>query len=302
MLKQVQHDENYKLKTNLKLKEFKTDFFSKLLPLFPETEVESFFYLLTETYLKKKRIQLALEPDLEINEEQHQQYQKALRRLLQQEPIQYILGDTEFFGYPFQVNQHTLIPRPETEELVAWIIEDCKFNIQNSTFKILDIGTGSGCIPISLAKELPQAKVSSMDVSEEALKVAQINSTLNQAEVKLIQQDILQTESLLGKYDVIVSNPPYVRELEKEQMHNNVLGFEPELALFVADEDPLIFYRKIAQLAKEALTENGSLYFEINEYLPEELVSLLEEIGYQNVELKKDIFGKYRMCKASFRA
>ncbi|WP_304137617.1 peptide chain release factor N(5)-glutamine methyltransferase [Mesonia mobilis] len=294
----------------MKLKTYKTEFYEQLFPLFPEMEVESFFYLLTESYLEKTRIQLALEPDFELNSTQLQQFEKALQRLLQQEPIQYILGDTEFFGYPFQVNQHTLIPRPETEELVAWIIEDVKNKNQensqhkplNSNITILDIGTGSGCIPISLAKELPQAKVSSIDVSEEALQVARRNSTLNKVAVNFIQQDILKAECLPEKYDVIVSNPPYVRELEKEQMHQNVLDFEPELALFVENDDPLIFYRKIAKLAKNALTENGKLYFEINEYLPEEMVSLLEEIGYQNIELKKDIFGKFRMCKASFRA
>jgi len=294
----------------LKLKTYKTEFYAQLLPLFPEIEVESFFYLLTESYLEKTRIQLALDPDFELNSTQLQQFKKALQRLLQQEPIQYILGDTEFFGYPFQVNQHTLIPRPETEELVAWIIEDIKNkNPENSqqkphssTITILDIGAGSGCIPISLAKELPQAKISSIDVSEEALQVARKNSTLNKVVVNFIQQDILKAENLPEKYDVIVSNPPYVRELEKEQMYQNVLDFEPELALFVENDDPLIFYRKIAQLAKNALTENGKLYFEINEYLPEEMVSLLEEIGYQAVELKKDFFGKYRMCKASFRA
>ena len=294
----------------MKLKTYKTEFYEQLFPLFPEIEVESFFYLLTESYLEKTRIQLALEPDFELNSTQLQQFEKALQRLLQQEPIQYILGDTEFFGYPFQVNQHTLIPRPETEELVAWIIEDVKNKNQensqhkplNSNITILDIGTGSGCIPISLAKELPQAKVSSIDVSEEALQVARRNSTLNKVAVNFIQQDILKAECLPEKYDVIVSNPPYVRELEKEQMHQNVLDFEPELALFVENDDPLIFYRKIAKLAKNALTENGKLYFEINEYLPEEMVSLLEEIGYQDIELKKDIFGKFRMCKASFRA
>ena len=294
----------------MKLKTYKTEFYEQLFPLFPEMEVESFFYLLTESYLEKTRIQLALEPDFELNSTQLQQFEKALQRLLQQEPIQYILGDTEFFGYPFQVNQHTLIPRPETEELVAWIIEDVKNKNQensqhkplNSNITILDIGTGSGCIPISLAKELPQAKVSSIDVSEEALQVARRNSTLNKVAVNFIQQDILKAECLPEKYDVIVSNPPYVRELEKEQMHQNVLDFEPELALFVENDDPLIFYRKIAKLAKNALTENGKLYFEINEYLPEEMVSLLEEIGYQNIELKKDIFGKFRMCKASFWA
>ena len=294
----------------MKLKTYKTEFYAQLLPLFPEKEVESFFYLLTETYLEKTRIQLALDPDFELNSTQLQQFEKALQRLLQQEPIQYILGDTEFFGYPFQVNQHTLIPRPETEELVAWIIEDVKNKNQansqqkplNSTITILDIGTGSGCIPISLTKELPQAKVSSIDVSKEALQVARRNSTLNKVAVNFIQQDILQAENLPEKYDVVVSNPPYVRKLEKEQMHQNVLDFEPELALFVENDDPLIFYRKIAQLAKNALIENGKLYFEINEYLPEEMVSLLEEIGYQEIELKKDIFGKFRMCKASFRA
>jgi release factor glutamine methyltransferase len=249
--------------------------------------------------LGKKRLQLALEPGIIINPNQLKQFEEALERLLQQEPIQYIIGDTEFFGYLFKVNKHVLIPRPETEELVAWIVEDSKLKIENSDFKILDIGTGSGCIPISLAKENPGAKVSSIDISKEAIEVAQLNANLNKVQVDFVQQDILSTQTLMGEYQVIVSNPPYVRELEKAQMQKNVLDFEPSLALYVKDNDPLIFYRKIAELAKNVLAENGALYLEINQYLMDETKQLLQDIGYVNIEMKKDMYGNYRMCKAT---
>lgn len=284
----------------MKLKDLKSKFQQELKTTYPETEITSFFYLLTEAYLGKKRLQLALEPGIIINSNQLKQFEEALERLLQQEPIQYIIGDTEFFGYLFKVNKHVLIPRPETEELVAWIVEDSKFHspLPTSHFRLLDIGTGSGCIPISLAKEIPDAKVSSIDISKEAIEVAQLNANLNKVQVDFVQQDILSTQTLMGEYDVIVSNPPYVRELEKAQMQKNVLDFEPSLALYVKDNDPLIFYRKIAELAKNVLAENGALYLEINQYLMEETKQLLQDIGYVNIEMKKDMYGNYRMCKA----
>ena len=188
-----------------------------------------------------------------------------------------------------------MIPRPETEDLVSWIISDQKKN--DSLKKILDIGTGSGCIAIALAKNLPEVRVSALDYSIKALNVASKNAEENKAKVHFFEIDILNATSLPDSYDMIVSNPPYVRELDKSHMAGRVLNYEPHSALFVQDKDPLIFYYKIANLAKLNLTKNGSLYFEINEYLSKELKELLENNGYQDVIIKKDIFGKERMIK-----
>ncbi|MDR6300334.1 peptide chain release factor N(5)-glutamine methyltransferase [Mesonia maritima] len=284
----------------MQLNQLKLEFINALQNTFPSTEIESFFYLLTEAYLKMNRLEVALNSDTTITEKNKELFFKAIERLKNHEPIQYIIGNTEFYGLPFKVNRNVLIPRPETEELIEWIIQDIKkITEKNSTFKILDIGTGSGCIPISLAKELPKANVSSIDISAKAIELAKLNAKINNVSVTFFQQDILVTEDLEKKYEVIVSNPPYVRNLEKEQMQKNVLDYEPEIALYVDNEDPLIFYRKIAQLAKNALTENGALYFEINQYLAEELKQLLQKEGFQQIELKKDIYENYRMCKAT---
>ncbi|MGA8853811.1 MAG: HemK/PrmC family methyltransferase, partial [Christiangramia sp.] len=192
-------------------------------------------------------------------------------------------------------NKNVLIPRPETEELVEWIISDHKKS--NSELNILDIGTGTGCIPICLANELKNSKVSSSDISEEAIKVAKQNAAINNTEVSFKKVNILETKSLEQEYDIIVSNPPYVRNLERQEMHKNVLNHEPETALYVEDDNALIFYDKIARLASQALKENGLLYFEINQYLSEETKSLVENYGF-DAELKKDIFGNFRMLKA----
>ena len=284
----------------MQLNQLKLEFINALQKTYPSTEIESFFYLLTEAYLKMNRLEVALNPNEKITENNKELFFKAIERLKNHEPIQYIIGNTEFYGLPFKVNRNVLIPRPETEELIEWIIQDIKkITEKNSTFQILDIGTGSGCIPISLAKELPKANVSSIDISAKAIEMATLNAKINNVSVTFFQQDILKTEKLAEKYEVIVSNPPYVRNLEKEQMQKNVLDYEPEIALYVDNEDPLIFYRKIAQLAKKSLTKNGALYFEINQYLGEELQELLQKEGFQQIELKKDIYENYRMCKAS---
>ncbi len=199
----------------------------------------------------------------------------------------------------FEVNENTLIPRPETEELVEWIIENQKSKDQSQKLEILDIGTGTGCIPISLKANLPQANVSAIDVSEQALEMAKINAVSNNVEVNFIQANILEVEDLNQHFDVIVSNPPYVRNLEKQEIKKNVLDYEPHLALFVEDTDALLFYRKIAQLALKNLSPNGLLFFEINQYLGNETVDLLENIGFKNIELKKDIYGNDRMIKCT---
>ena len=291
------------------IKNYKNRFLQALSSLYDEKEVESFFYLTLEKLHQKKRIDLALQPDLSMDETQLSQWETVLTELKIYKPIQYILGETEFYGLPFLVNENVLIPRPETEELVELIlVESRKSKVES--LKILDIGTGSGCIPISLKKNLPSAEVFAIDVSPNALEVAQKNAEINRVEVNFIQTDILQVNDLKNlptsnlqlpaSFDIIVSNPPYVRNLEKAEINPNVLEFEPHLALFVEDNDALLFYRKITELAKSHLAENGKLYFEINQYLGKETVALVESYGFKNVQLIKDIYGNDRMISASY--
>jgi len=289
------------------LKQYKNHFVSSLETLYDPMEIESFFYIVSTFLHKKNRIALVFEPDFEINNEQLEHWNNILEELKKEKPIQYILGEAWFFGLRFEVDANTLIPRPETEELVQWIIdtiteENSDFN-QNS-LKIIDIGTGSGCIPISLKNELPMTEVSAIDVSDGALEVAQKNALTNNITVHFIKKDILShTELLLEnqKWDIIVSNPPYVRLLEKEEIKKNVLEYEPHLALFVADDDALLFYRKIATLARTSLTENGYLFFEINQYLGAETVALLENLGFKNIQLRQDIYGNNRMIRCTLK-
>lgn len=261
---------------------------------YPVEEVQSFFFLLTENFLGTTRLDLALDNEKSLSAAEEKGFENALKRLLNHEPIQYIIGETEFFGSKFIVDKNVLIPRPETEELVEWILDDFKFN-QPEGLSILDIGTGSGCIAVSLAKNFPEAKVTAIDVSAGALEIAKTNARKNNVQVRFLLQDILKSE-IPGKFDIIVSNPPYVRELEKEKMQRNVVENEPGLALYVKDEDPLLFYRRITQLAAAALEKNGKLYFEINQYLSQETEQILIENGFRT-ELKKDIFGNFRMLK-----
>ena len=281
------------------LKELKTQFSKELSGVYPSEEVQSFFTLLSEFILNYTRLDTVLKASEIISEENQQQFLEAIRRLKQFEPIQYIIGATEFYGLPFKVTPATLIPRPETEELVQWILEEYLAESQNQSLHFLDIGTGSGCIAIALAKNLPSIKISALDISKPALQVAQENAQNNQAAVTFFELDILKASALPETYNLIVSNPPYVRELEKKMMQPNVLSFEPESALFVSNVDPLLFYRKIAELAKQHLTPNGLLFFEINEYLGKELIELLLSIGFSEITVKKDIFNKDRMlsCK-----
>ncbi len=241
-----------------------------------------------------KRIDLALQPDLVFSENDLVTWETIIYQLQQQIPIQYILGTTSFYGLEFFVNENVLIPRPETEELVEWMLSE-PFN---SPVKILDIGTGSGCIAIALAKNLPNAEIFAIDISEPALITAKRNAQLHKTNVTFIQKNILETEDLAQQFDSIVSNPPYVRNLEKAEIKKNVLEHEPHIALFVNDEDPLLFYRKIAVLARKNLKENGQLFFEINQYLGKETVALLEELGFKNIVLKQDIYGNDRMICA----
>ena len=283
------------------IKSYKNYFFEALSILYDEKEIESFFYIIAEYLHQKKRIDIALSPNFIIDDVTLQKWENILNDLKNQKPIQYIIGETHFYGLPFLVNSNTLIPRPETEELVDLIIKECS-NIQfaSSKIKILDIGTGSGCIAISLAKNLPNAQVFALDVSQKAIEVAQKNAEKNAVEVNFILADILEIEDIENTttFDIIVSNPPYVRMVEKAEIKPNVLDYEPHLALFVEDNDALLFYRKIAQLAQKSLTKNGKLFFEINQYLGKETVELLKEKGFKEIVLKKDIYGNDRMIKA----
>ncbi len=285
---------------SMNISELKTHFKTQLSGVYPSEEIQSFFNILSESLLNISAVESVLNPEKTIAEAAVIAFQDAVNRLLSNEPIQYILGETAFYGLPFKVNKHTLIPRPETEELVSWILSEINnSNLPIDSARILDIGTGSGCIAVSLAKNIATSEVYGMDISEEALTIARENAILNSVKVTFLQADVLGLRGLEGQYDVIVSNPPYVRELEKQLMHENVLKHEPNQALYVSDDDPLVFYRKIAQLAKKHLKPNGKLFFEINEYLGKEMISLLKSEGFNTVELKKDIYGKDRMLKCS---
>jgi release factor glutamine methyltransferase len=284
--------------------ELKNKFTSELSNQFQKEEINSFFYLLSEDFLGLKKVDIALDPGLIIPLLKEEEFNSALAKLKKEIPIQYILGKTEFYGLPFIVNESVLIPRPETEELVEWIINELqssKFKVKSNSvnnLNILDIGTGSGCIAISLAKHLENDTIWALDVSEKALEIAKYNAKLNSVDIHFLNENILNLKKLPVKFNIIVSNPPYVRELEKHEIKNNVLEHEPHLALFVEDENALIFYEKITNLAKENLTKNGQLYFEINQYLGKETVKILQKKEFQNIELRKDIFGNDRMIKA----
>ena len=283
----------------MKIKEYRSYFIQELTPIFDAGEAESFFYLILEEKHQLKRIDLALHPDLVFSEAEIIVWNSILEQLKQEIPIQYLLGKTSFYGLDFEVNPGVLIPRPETEELVDWIIKSNLKGQNSKSLNILDIGTGSGCIAISLAKNIPNAQVFAIDVSEKALAAAKTNAENNSVNVTFINQNILETADLEQQFDVIVSNPPYVRNLEKEEIKKNVLDNEPHLALFVEDNDALIFYKKIAELAQKNLSENGQLYFEINQYLGKEMVDLLEKMNFKNTELRKDIYGNDRMTQST---
>jgi release factor glutamine methyltransferase len=288
----------------MKIKEYRTHFIQALTSMYGEGEAESFFYLILEEKQQLKRVDLALQPDLVFAEVEI--WNSILEQLKLEIPIQYLLGKTSFYGLDFEVNENVLIPRPETEELVDWIISENLKISESRSLKILDIGTGSGCIAISLAKNLPNAKVFAIDVSQKALVTARKNAVGNAVNVTFLEQNILEVSSLSAvegldqDFDIIVSNPPYVRNLEKEEIKRNVLDNEPHLALFVEDNDALLFYRKIAELAKKNGSKSGQLYFEINQYLGKEMIELLEGFGFKNIQLRKDIYGNDRMMRGGF--
>jgi release factor glutamine methyltransferase len=277
------------------VKALQEEFQKQLIFNHPKDEINSFFYLLSEAYLDKNRLDIALAPNDEINNSKTTLFLDALAQLKNEYPIQYIIGEVEFMDLTFEVNKNVLIPRPETEELIKWVLTTEKGSEELS---ILDIGTGSGCIPIILAHSLAKSSVTSFDVSEKAIEVAKKNAIKNKVDIKLVVQNILSIDTLDASYDIIISNPPYVRESEKAQMKNNVLNYEPDIALFVSDNDPLIFYKHIARLAIKSLKSSGALYFEINQYLGSALCTFLKDLGFKEIELKKDIYGVDRMIRA----
>ncbi len=266
--------------------------------LYPATEIRSFYYLIVEQLSALNRTEIIANKNTVFSEEQHQTVHAIIMRLKNFEPIQYILGETEFYGLDFQVNASVLIPRPETEELVEWIQKE---NDVKKNLDILDVGTGSGCIAISLKSLFPNAKVEAYDISETALEVAKANAKKNGLLVNFNQVDILnQAIWPQNKWDIIVSNPPYIPEKEKLQILPNVLDHEPHLALFVPNESPLLFYQAIALFAKKNLKSNGKLYFEIHKDAGESGMELLSNLGFTNIELRKDISGNDRMIRAQF--
>lgn len=278
----------------MKIAELRSKFHSELSGLFPSEEIQSLFAMLADSWLGYSRLQLSLHASEEISSEMIPKFLDAIKRLKTMEPVQYILGTTEFYGLNFEVTPDTLIPRPETEELVDWIIRE-----QTGHEDILDIGTGSGCIAVSLARHSKNSVVDAMDISASAIEVARRNAAINKAEVNFIVADVLNINTLSRQYDIIVSNPPYVRISEKESMSENVLRFEPETALYVPDDDPLKFYRQIAGLARGHLKKDGHLFFEINEYLSKEMVSMLRDHGFAAIELRQDFRGRNRFIKCT---
>ena len=262
---------------------------------YPDSEALSLAKMLLVEAFGFSTLELYGGKDKEISGNRLRDLHEMLSRLQKNEPIQYILGKETFCGLTFEVDENVLIPRPETRELVEWIVADYE---SVPACRILDVGTGSGCISISLAKFIPGASVESWDISEGALEVARRNCKLNEVEVLLRQQDVLSAQPQPACFDVIVSNPPYITESEKADMEANVLDWEPATALFVPDTDPLLFYRKIAELGAVMLEEGGSLYFEINRAYGNETVQMLEALGYKQIELRKDDWGNDRMIKA----
>ena len=269
----------------------------KLSALYPSNEVKNITEMMFEHFMGWDKITLRLNNKSSLSESELLLFHKALKRLLKNEPVQHITGEMEFYSLPFKVNKNVLIPRPETEELVDLVIKECK-----GSETILDIGTGSGCIPISLKKHLKNTFVYGVDISENALVVARDNAELNSTEVTFVKEDVLQMSSLENSikkgFDVIVSNPPYITNSEKVLMSENVLTFEPHVALFIEDDEPLLFYDKIGYLAYDNLPSGGKLYFEINEHYGDQVMALLKSIGFSNIRMLKDLQNKDRIVTA----
>ena len=283
-----------KVPSNL-VKDIRNHYCEQLCSIYDKDEANAMILILLEHYFNINRVKMALEPQLRLSESEMLTFHFAVKDLLKNKPIQYIIGETEFCDLKFKVNENVLIPRPETSELVHLIVNSQR-STANSQQSILDIGTGSGCIAISLAKMISGSEVYALDISEKALEVAKENAVNNNVNVTFIHDDILSLKNKIDtKFDIIVSNPPYVRELEKAEMRDNVLNWEPHNALFVSDNNPLIFYRIILEFAKSHLKENGEIWFEINEFLGKEMTELCNEMGFSQVEVFNDFRGKERV-------
>jgi release factor glutamine methyltransferase len=269
---------------------------TELEGFYPEMEIRSFSYLIVEKLSGFSRTQVIVNKSTIFSESQRHIVDGFIENLKNFVPIQYILGETEFFGLTFSVNESVLIPRPETEELVDWI---CNDNSKDNKLDILDIGTGSGCIAIALKHKFQNATVTGFDISEKSLKTAHINAKRNNLTINFDKVDILKVFNINQKWNIIVSNPPYIPEKEKSEILPNVLAYEPHLALFVPDNDPLIFYRHIALFAQQQLQPTGKLYFEIHRDAGKACVDLLNDLGFHKVELRKDISGNDRMVKGN---
>ncbi len=269
--------------------------------MYGTNEIEALTLMIINEISGLSKSKIKAFPDEQITELQANKFNNILLKLQTGEPVQYILGNTEFYGLPFKVNSAVLIPRPETEELVEWVLQSAVDRPHLAAGNILDIGTGSGCIAISLKANLPAAQISAIDISTKALEIAKQNADLNNVKVNFIEADILSRKSEIenSKFDIIVSNPPYVTQHDKTQMHTNVTDFEPHTALFVPENDPLLFYNAIADYALNNLITKGLLFFEINESLGKETVELLKSKGFKNIELRKDMSGRDRMIRGT---
>ena len=283
-----------KVPSNL-VKDIRKYYCELLCSLYEKDEANAMILILFKYYFNIDRVRMVLEPDLRLSESEMLKIHFAVKDLLRNKPIQYVTGETEFCDLKFKVNENVLIPRPETAEMISKIVNSQQSTVNNHC-SIIDIGTGSGCIAISLAKMISNSNVYALDISEEALKIAKENAFNNNVNVSFIHDDILNLKNNIEtKFDIIVSNPPYVRELEKVEMHNNVLKWEPHKALFVSDNDPLIFYRSILEFAKTHLKDNGEVWFEINEYLGKEMIDLCHESGFSDVKIYKDFRDRDRV-------
>ncbi len=279
----------------MKLIEFRSYFRSQLKEVSSVEQSDDFLKRITQNYFGWDAVKFGLEPDYQLSDFELSKLSLALRDLEREKPLQYILGTSHFMNLDFEVNSFVLIPRPETEELVEWILKN---ENDASPKTILDIGTGSGCIAIALKQGAPNWKISAVDVSEKALLVAKKNAKNNELDVEFYLEDILDEPSWPIGLDIIVSNPPYVLPLEKGKMKNNVLAYEPDLALFVPENDPLLFYNRIIEFGQKNLNQGGALYFEINPIFVKELYSFLKNHNFESVEVRKDFLKKPRMIKA----
>ncbi|GHT87776.1 release factor glutamine methyltransferase [Bacteroidia bacterium] len=271
----------------------------QLQGLYSDPEIRSFSYLMLEFVCRTGKQTLLLDKDKQLSANETGKIRKIVEELKKFRPVQYILGETEFYGLKFKVNENVLIPRPETEELVERVLRGC--TVHGARCTILDIGTGSGCIAVALAKNLPEAKVYALDISEEALEIARQNAELNNVKVNFFQQDLFASQLSIVNYQlsIIVSNPPYIVPSEKPDMSPNVLDYEPHQALFVPEEQPLLFYERIADFGLTHLKDGGGLYFETGSLFGKAVAQMLREKGYQSVELFRDISGRDRMVKAN---